>query len=134
ANFQLNRNPFVTKGKRLTALRTITGIINGEIKIEMTLPEVTARTINSGGYGSDILSKIPATRTITVNGPNPTNPSKITRNGKIASSLRKGMTDCIYLIPSTTTFEKFVSCNAKINTPTATIIFKRYACCGKLLR
>jgi len=71
----------VNKLRPFVALRIISGIIIGEIKIEITLPEVIARTINSGGYGRAKLFKIPAIKTITVSGPKPKNPKKITMNG-----------------------------------------------------
>ena len=92
----------VNKLKPFAALKTINGIMTGDNKMDSTLPEVIASTINSGGYGRAILSKIPATSTITVNGPKPKKPKIMTINGSKKSGLSHGTACSMAFKPSTT--------------------------------
>src|SRR5699024_2058884 len=121
--FQLNLIPFVNKLNPFDALNVMTGMMTGESKMDMTLPDVTESTINSGGYGSCKLLKIPATSTMTVSGPNPIKPKIMTINGNRVSGLINGTNPSTRLNPFTTALAKPVCSSAKINTPTESMTF-----------
>ena len=71
------------------------GIIIGDKRMEMALPELIAKTINSGGYGRFKFSKIPPTSTMTVNGPSPAKPRIMTINGNKYNRLISGNISCM---------------------------------------
>lgn len=94
AYFQLKPIPFLNPLKPFTLLNVIIGMISGDKRIEMALPDVTAKTMTSGGYGRSNPLRIPPTKTITVSGPNPQNPKITTINGKKYNRFKNGTEDC----------------------------------------